>query len=389
MQRVLDHPRLQTSAENMFDNGIWTSEPGEWILFASNSQKPAMTFYFQPRSLKKVGDDLVVYTARSPVAAKRTTDSNLPQPAYEDEITVINCRESTSATTDRIAYTKEGTVLSRYNLGDPQTLISKGTPIKPGSILFSAMRLACHGFHTPTLTKDMFAKLAYLSRTPNGDGNVYYTPPVQTSASTHQAELVTLLVFDSDRSFADLTGGNETVGLPVGYRSFGQRLKANCTERKLLSPKLDYFDSSGNWLYVTIPSFEETIQPKPGTLFARLLTMACGADTNVSGTYIGTNRTTYKDGPKGEQKITLIVVQTGDQVHVTFRTVLGDYGSGVGKLSGTRIDSMSLQSDSSLQCAGSYDAQIEFAGNDAKWSFKGKDCTGVMEGQGTATKTDS
>ena len=109
----------------------------------------------------------------------------------------------------------------------------------------------------------------------------------------------------------------------------------------------------------------------------------------VAGTYEGIDRTTYGNRVQGEQKIALIVDQTGDEVSVSFRTPLGEYGKGKGKLNGARIEPMSLQSASNPACTGSYETSVEFAGDTAKWSFKGKDCNGEMEGHGTATRTRS
>ena len=59
-------------------------------------------------------------------------------------------------------------------------------------------------------------------------------------------------------------------------RSYAQRLKANCTNRTLLSPKVDYFDSDGNWRAVVVAASEEVINPVPNSPFMQLLTIACG-----------------------------------------------------------------------------------------------------------------
>jgi hypothetical protein len=386
----LSYSPSKTASTNQ--NGIWTSRPGEWILFATNNQVPATAYYFQPGSVRRFGD-AVVYAARFPLPAESSSsgDTALPQPAYEDDTSVIDCKKSISALTERIVYSKSGTIMSRFNFGDPQTLLPTGAPITPGAIISAAKRLLCENLHTPVLAKEAFAnlKLSYLARTPRGDGNIYYGPPEPVSDLPFQFELVTVLRFDAERPFAELVPGN-VVGLPPRYQSLAQRLKAYCIERKLSSPKVDYFDSDGNWLFASFPTREEPVSPTPGSAFAQLLTLACGpAILNVAGTYDGVNQTTYQHGPQGEQQIALIVGQTGDEVSVTFRTALGDFGKGTGKLNGSRIDSMPLYSDASVQCAGSYEASVEFAGDTAKWSFKGKDCNGPMEGRGTAKRTKS
>ncbi len=377
--------------ESTNQNALWTSRPGEWVLFAINVQAPAAAYYFQPTSVRRFGD-AILYTARFPLLGGSPTPADvMSQPAYEDNVSVIGCQKSTFALTEQIVYGKSGAILSRFNFGDPQTLATTGTPIAPGAITSGARRLLCDNLSTPVLTKEALTniKLSYLSRTPRGDANIYYAPPEPASNLPFQFELVTLLKFDSDRPFAELFTAN-VIGLPPHYRSFAQRLKAYCIERKVSSPKIDYFDAAGNLLFVSAPTFEEPISPTAGSPFDQLLTLACGAGIlRVAGTYDGINHTTYGNRVQGEQKISLIVDQTGDEVSVTFRTPLGEYGKGKGKLNGTRIDSMSLQSASSPACTGSYETSVEFAGETAKWSFKGKDCNGEMEGHGTATRTRS
>ena len=394
MPGALERIRLSFLANNTgstSQNAFWTSRPGEWVLFATNNQVPAIAYYFQPASVRRFGD-AVVYTARFPLTADSpAADTTLPQPTYEDDISVIDCKRSISALTERIVYSKSGTIMSRFNFGDPRTLVSTASPIAPGTIISTAKRLLCENLNTAVLAKETFAnlKLSYLTRTPKGDGNIYYGPPEPIWDSPNQFELVTLLKFDVDHPFAEIFRAN-VLGLPPRYRSVGQRLQVNCTDRKLRSSKLDSFDSDGNWLFANIPSVEERIDPTPGSPFAQLLTVVCGvAVPNVAGTYDGINRTIYKHGTQGEQQIALIVSQTGNEVTVTFRTALGDYGKGTGKLNGTRIDSMPLQSAAGLECPGLYEASVEFAGDTAKWSFKGKDCNGPMEGHGTATRTKS
>jgi hypothetical protein len=373
-------------------NGIWTSRPGEWVLFAANGEAPAFAYYFQPASVRRFGD-AVVYPLRFPlrVADSTPTDDALPQPAYEDHVIVIDCKKSTFALTERIVYSKSGAVLSRFNFGDPQTLTAAGTPIAQGSIVFAARRMLCDNLDTPILTREALTRnrFLYLTRASKENANIYYAPPQPVSNQPFQFEIVTVAKFDSDQPLAKLFTGN-VIGLPSHYRSFAQRLKAYCIERKISSPKFDYFDAGGNFLFVSTPTLEEPITPSAGSPSDQLLALACGAGIlSVAGTYEGTNHTSYGNRTQGEQKIALIVHQSGDDVSVTFRTPHGEYGKGKGKLNGTRIDSMSLQSAAGPACTGSYETSVEFAGDTAKWSFKGKDCNGAMEGHGTATRTRS
>jgi hypothetical protein len=361
-------------------------------LFAANNETPPSAQYFQPASVRRVGDT-VVYAMRFPLRAPAATpnDAELPPPAYEDRVNVIDCKKSTFAFAEQIVYGKSGAVLSRFNFGDPQTLVTAGAPIAQGSIVSATKRLLCDNLDGPVLDRGKFAaaRWTYLARNPRGDGNIYYAAPEPVSNMPFQFELVTVLKYDSDRPFSELFSGN-VVGLPSYYRSFTQRLKVYCIERKVSSPKIDYLDASDNLLFVSTPTFEEPLTPTPASPFGQLLTLACGPGSlHVAGTYEGINHTTYGDRVQGEQKLALIVEQTGDEVSVSFRTPLGEYGRGKGKLNGARIDSMPLQSALSPTCAGSYETSVEFAGDTAKWTFKGKDCNGEMQGHGTATRTRS
>jgi TIR domain len=163
------HSPSDTATTN--HNGIWASRPGEWILFATNNQVPATAYYFQPDSVRTIGD-AVVYAARFPLTAAATTsaDATLPRPTYQDDTSVIDCKKSTFALVERTVYSRSGAVMSRFNFGDPQALVSTGEPITPGAIISTAKRLLCENLRTPVLDKQAFAdfKLSYLSRTARG-----------------------------------------------------------------------------------------------------------------------------------------------------------------------------------------------------------------------------
>lgn len=392
---VLERIRAPSAAQNTegtSQNGIWTSQPGEWVMYATDSQTPAVAYYFAPSSVRKF-DDAVAYKVRFPVTRDPQTVKGemLPQPTYEDQLTVIECKKSTFVIAERTLYSNSGAVISRFNFGDPQTLISNGSSFTPNSILSMAKRLLCENLSAPALSKDSFANLNLKLIDRAANRSIYYGPPEPISGSANEFELVTLLKYDVEQPFTTLNPNSKIVGAPSPFRSLGQRFAVNCNNRKLQSSKMDYFDSQGHWLFVLIPTPQpEPFDPPLGSTFDALMKVTCGpAALIVSGTYNGTNYTTYKHGPQGEQQIALIVYQNGDDVTVTFRTALGDYGKGTGKLKGTRIDSMPLQSAAAMECAGSYDASVEFSGDTAKWSFKGNDCNGPMEGHGTATRTKS
>jgi hypothetical protein len=153
-------------------------------------------------------------------------------------------------------------------------------------------------------------------------------------------------------------------------------------------PALEYYDRDGNLVYL-IPPLQPVLNYQKTSLFENLLDIACGASPlNVTGTYEGMNNATYENKGRGEQKISLTVQPNGSDLKVSFQTAGGGQGEGTGKLTGNRVESILLKS-TAPNCSGSYDGSLSFADNSVSWSYKGTDCGGAMEGQGTATKVTS
>jgi hypothetical protein len=395
---TLAHIRLLLSSHkpvSTSQNGIWTSLAGEWVLFAVDNNNNPMPYYFQPSSLK-ISGDVVAYMARfllRSASSPASTETTLPQAAYEDDRTVLDCRKSISAIMERTVYSKSGEIISHFKFQDAESMdVSAGQPIGSGSILAIGKNIVCNEqLRSPVLTKEQVSnlKLSYLSPTPNGDGDIFYGQPKKISDSGYEFELLTVLRFYVDHELSEVFPGKNVPGLPPRYRSFAQSIQLSCAERRIRSPKLDNFDSEGNIVYVNAPLVVEPIEPKEGSPFAQLLTMTCGAPVpSVGGIYEGVNKSTQKIGGQGEQRISIVVEQIGSELKVTFQTGLGEQGKGKGTLAGSRVHSMSLQS-ATTGCPASYDASLEFAGDTVSWSFKGQDCNGPMEGNGTANRKKS
>jgi hypothetical protein len=105
----------------------------------------------------------------------------------------------------------------------------------------------------------------------------------------------------------------------------------------------------------------------------------------VSGTYVGTNELTTAKGGEGTQNISVVVVQSQNDLNVTFKTASGGQGNGTGTLTDNKISSLSLK-NTTPECPGSYGASLEFSGETVKWTYQGKDCNGPVAGHGTATR---
>jgi hypothetical protein len=70
------------------------------------------------------------------------------------------------------------------------------------------------------------------------------------------------------------------------------------------------------------------------------------------------NDAAYEKGGQGEQKISIAVEQNGSDVNVSFQTAAGD-GVGSGKLKGTSVESIDLQS-TTPNCPGSFQGSLKF-----------------------------
>jgi hypothetical protein len=390
VHNVLERFRPPASSQvsaTLKQDDIWKSGSGEWVMFALDMQP--MPFYFKPSSVKTIGDT-AMYTARFPLKSNLTVPPNkqFPQAAYQEDINVVDCKKSVFALAERTIYSKSGESISHFTRGNPQSLDpSTGEPMKPGSILSVARIMMCDDkLRTPLLsekTADM--KLSYLAPTPRGDGSFFYSPITTTSDSNYRETLV-VAKFDHDHDFADLFPGQTIIGLPRSYRTMAQTVRLNCSDRKVRAPTTQYFDEKNTLVSVYAPDPVPPMDAPEGSPFALLLNMACSAPIpNVGGTYEGINKASYKNGGQGDQKIEITVGQMGTDLKVNFQSGGGGQGKGVGKLSGAHVDSISLQS-TAAECPGLYEASFEFAGDTVTWSFKGEDCGGPMEGQGTGKK---
>ncbi len=103
----------------------------------------------------------------------------------------------------------------------------------------------------------------------------------------------------------------------------------------------------------------------------------------IDGAYEGTNTTS---NAPGEHRISLTFRLHAWGIDATFRNSLGGHGRGTGTIAGGNIGTLSLHS-SVETCPGSYTATFKFLEGSVSWTYSGKDCTGAVQGRGTATKT--
>ena len=145
-------------------NNIWSSPPGEWVLYGVDKQPVA--YYFKPSSLQFF-DDKVAFLGRFPF---KSMDPKLPsdqasfQSAYEDDETVMNCKSSVSALAEKTVYNKAHEIVYHYKQGDVRTFdLSSGAPIAAGSILYTAEYLFCNDKLRSPIAYDPTTATLYVS----------------------------------------------------------------------------------------------------------------------------------------------------------------------------------------------------------------------------------
>lgn len=380
LQKLQRRPNVQTppSAKEV---AIWSSTPGEWVMFATNNTPAAV--YFKPSSVKMFGDKLV-YTARWPL--KIINDPSNQTVVYQDEEAIIDCKTAKYAQAEVTYYNKVGEVISHFKRLDPSTadVSSVGQPVAPTSIAAVAQHLLCNEqLKTPLLRKQQSTgmKLSFLASTDRGDGDIFHSTVEPNADKGFPFSTVLVTKFHKDQASAGLFPGQTILGLPPSYLTAAGPLQMDCAGRRIELAKTEYYDAENNLIAVVAPIGIEPVDVKERSQLTLLLDSIC-----VEGTYEGTNTSNYKSGGEGEQKITIHVIQSGDDLTVSFQTPTGGQGKGDGKLLGDTVKSLTLQS-TAPGCPGSYTGSLKFAGNTMSWSFEGSDCGGPMEGRGTAKRT--
>jgi hypothetical protein len=244
-------------------------------------------------------------------------------------------------------YNKSGEVVYHYKWGDPETLdLSIGPgPINSGSVISLAQHMLCdEQLRKPLLAPSEIAnmKLSHLSSTPNGDGEVFHGSMMDISNPIYQKELLLVVKHHRDHMLGDLFPKKNVRGLSGSYRTFADLLQFDCKSRKLTAEKIDYFDQENILVYAHAPINDPPFEPTKGSPFEKVMNMACGPGVpTVTGTYEGMNNATYEKGGQAEQKISITIEQSSSDLNVRFQTANGAQGKGSGKLTGTRVESMS------------------------------------------------
>jgi hypothetical protein len=382
---VLRPPSIPQPPKTEIKDAVWSSSPGEWVLYGADSQ-PGVGYYFKPSTRKKFGDRAVI-TIRSPFKPSDTSSTG-PMGAYQDGRAVFDCKTNVFASAETTIYNKVGEIISHLKQAEPDALnMSAAAPVPPGSVLSVAAAIACDESLATSLgdqVKDV--KLSFLAGTQTGDGDLFYGPAKKPSESLYQYEVLLVTKLYQDHPLTELFPVRPMLNYAQTYRSSVSAPQFNCTDRKGRAWKTDNFDSQGNLVYLNLAGGPQTFEVKQGTVLSGVLSRVCAAGgTNVAGIYEGTITTSYKKGGQGEQKISITVEQIGSDLNVTYQTGAGGQGKGAGKFEAGKAAAITLQS-TTPGCAGSYEASFNFTDDTITLSFKGEDCGGSMEGNATAKR---
>lgn len=374
---------------------LWVSNPDEWVLFAVGTN-PIATYYFKPSSVKMIGEK-VSYATRFPLVDKisKAPQNEKFSATYEDDITVLDCKKSTWSLAERTEYSKSGKVLSHYNWGDIQT-VNPSVAIPPRSILDMGKTIMCDAqIRAPVFSKaqladisnEQFAKMnfSYLARSPNGQGAFFRGPKIPMQSSPDQFKVILALKYDQARPISEVLPPGSIVGHAANFVIAASDVRVNCTDRKSMLLKTEYFDPENDIVYLFAPVDPQPTGITQNSPLALLLNTDCGAAMlDVAGTYEGTNDVTFKGG-HGSQRVSIVIGQEGSTVNVSFRSGSGAEGKATGALTGDVVSSLEWKS-TNPKCTGSYKGSLKFSADTVSWSYKGKDCTGPEEGHGTAKK---
>ena len=379
-------PSAQTSP-SVSQGAIWSSKPGEWVMFAFDNTPAA--WYFKPSSVKIFGDNLE-YTARFPLKIINETEPSDQTAVYKDDEGIVSCKTAKWAQAEVTYYNRAGQVISHFKRFDPSTidLSSVGQTLSPTSIGAVAQHLLCdEQLRTPLLARQQSIKLSFLAPAAAGDGDIFYGAVEPSADKRFPFTALLVTKFHQAKALANDFPGQNILGLPPSYQTAASRVQIDCADRKAKFEKTEDYDADNNLNYVIAPTSVQAVDITEASPLTLLLNVVCTPSSpGVEGTYEGTDKSTYKLGGEAEQKVTVHVVQSGDELTVSFQTPTGAQGKGTGKLSGDTVKSLTLQR-TAPDCPGSYKGSMKFDGDTMSWSYAGSDCGGSMEGRGTAKRT--
>jgi hypothetical protein len=271
--------------------------------------------------------------------------------------------------------------------------LSIGGKVSPGSIFSMVQRILCDNRIRARIVADQQPSeklFTYLSSTASGDGDIFYQRPTTPSNLPPQSDLMVMVKFHEEHNFVNLFPGQSVLGLPTtSYRSYTEPLQLDCSAKKIQITDIDDFDAAGHLISLSAFMPQQVIDVKANPFLALLKLGCAGSIPYVAGTYVGTNHGSYGTKRVGGERVSIVVAQSADKLNVTVDTATGGEGTGTGTIDSDAIaKSVQIQS-TSANCPGSYVATLKFEGDAVAWSFKGQDCNGPVQGEGSAKKPNA
>jgi len=226
------------------------SEFNEWTFFeVSNGHFPQ---YIKLSSIQQFGDRVAVQTRgladlRMPLIGTKT----FPDGTYDESTSVFDCKQSIVGISERKAVSPSGEILDRYKQADPEVFnLSFGTFIASGTVAATLKNFLCDDrLRTPLVSKKQLAPKDFtdLATTPAGDGELYYRPVPNGSASQTEKDVIVLIKqftapkVASQIPFPIPPGLSEELG---DFRTVVYSEQIRCEERKVSILKTEVYDAS-------------------------------------------------------------------------------------------------------------------------------------------------
>jgi uncharacterized caspase-like protein len=249
LEKYPDTPKLLEISEQIAS--LRRAEFNEWTLYQTSTDGK-FPQYLQISSIKPFGDKVAVRNklAVDPSWGPLFPGKEFPDGVFNDTVLVFDCKRLIMATAESTIVSKSGETLFHYKWGNPEFL-DLWVPIPPGSIASTAANIVCHkDFRTPLVSKKRLTSMNFLSvsSTASGDGETFYELMQHNSATQDKQELLLLVKFQTDH---ELEFPNLSVPGPK-YLTQVHRVQLSCTENKWRFLKLEDYDASNNFVYLSV-----------------------------------------------------------------------------------------------------------------------------------------
>jgi Caspase domain len=253
------------------------AEFDDWTIFAMGNNLPQS---MKISSLVQFGNRVAVHQKVFPDSSTPFVPGReLPGAAYQENVHVYDCNQSIFGTAETTVYDKDGVTLYHYNWGDFRFLnLANGFAIHPKTVASIALTIVCNDvLRTPLFGKRDLSRMNFvpLSSTSAGDGELFYNLIGTSRATDNLSEVAIVIKNHSDKILPGAVR-NGTSEFPT-YRTQVDRIKLNCSEKKILIMKNEYFDDALKLVYLIAPdasvgsSWQEIAQNSPIAMLQQIV----------------------------------------------------------------------------------------------------------------------